>query len=152
MKCLDYKETEERIKKLLLTKKSSDALQNVVDVLYGSFDKYSWVGIYLVKGESLILGPWRGKQATEHITILIGTGVCGTAAKTGETERVDAVLKDPRYLSCFLSTRSEIVVPIKKKNVVIGEIDIDSDLPSAFDKNYAVFLERIADHLSKSMK
>ena len=146
---MDYKEAEEIIKKLLLTKKSSDALQNVVDVLYGSFDKYSWVGIYLVRGESLILGPWNGPQATEHITIPIGTGVCGAAAKTGKTELVDDVLKDKRYLSCFLSTKSEIVVPIKKENVVIGEIDVDSDRPSAFDKNDTVFLEKIADMLSQ---
>jgi L-methionine (R)-S-oxide reductase len=127
-------------------------LQDVVDILHDSFEKYSWVGIYLVRGDSLVLGPWKGTQATEHTTIPIGRGVCGAAAKTGKTEVVDDVSKDKRYLSCFLSTKSEIVVPIKKKNVVIGEIDIDSDEPSAFNKNDEMFLERIAEHLSKSMK
>ena len=57
--------------------------------------------------------------------------------------------KTSRYLSCFLSTRSEIVVPIKKKNIVIGEIDIDSDGPAAFDNNDTVFLEKVADMLSQ---
>ncbi len=78
--------------------------------------------------------------------------MCGAAAKTGNTELVDDVSKDKQYLSCFLSTRSEIVVPIKKKDVVIGEIDIDSDLPSAFDKNDAVFLEKIADMLQQHIR
>jgi putative methionine-R-sulfoxide reductase with GAF domain len=144
-----YKDAEQRIKKLVVSKKSPDVLQDVVDVLYEGFKKYNWVGIYLVQGEHLLLGPWRGAQATEHTKIPIGTGVCGAAAKTGKTELVDDVSKNARYLSCFLSTKSEIVVPIKKKNIVIGEIDIDSDTPAAFDKKDAVFLEKIAALLSK---
>jgi GAF domain-containing protein len=100
-----------------------------------------------VKGNELVLGPWKGKQATEHTKIPIGQGVCGSAVQSGKIEVIDNVSKDCRYLSCFLSTRSEIVVPIKKKNTVIGEIDIDSDVPAAFDNNDAVFLEKIADML-----
>jgi len=146
---LQYEAAEQKIKKLLGSKKSSNVLQDVVDVLYEDFDTYSWVGIYFVKEEYLLLGPWRGKQATEHTKIQIGTGVCGAAAKTGRTELVDDVSKDARYLSCFLSTKSEIVVPIKKKNNVVGEIDIDSDIPATFDRHDAVFLEKIADMLSK---
>ena len=95
-----------------------------------------------------MLGPWKGKQATEHTTISFGKGVCGAAAKSGETEIVDDVSKDERYLSCFLSTRSEIVVPIKKVHVVLGEIDIDSDKPAAFDTHDVMFLEKVADMLS----
>ena len=144
---LNYKITEQKIKEILTKNKSTTILQDVVDVLYESFEKYSWVGIYLVKGNVLVLGSWRGKQATEHTKISIGKGVCGSAAQSGKTEVVDEVSKDSRYLSCFLSTRSEIVVPIKKKNTVIGEIDIDSDFPAAFDNNDAVFLEKIADML-----
>ena len=144
---LNYKIAEQKIKGILTKNKSTTILQDVVDVLYESFEKYSWVGIYLVKGDVLVLGPWKGKQATEHTKIPIGKGVCGSAAQSGKTEVVDDVSKDSRYLSCFLSTRSEIVVPIKKKNTVIGEIDIDSDVPAAFDKNDAVFLEKIADML-----
>ena len=144
---LNYKITEQKIKEILKKNKSTTILQDVVDVLYESFEKYSWVGIYLVKGNVLVLGSWRGKQATEHTKISIGKGVCGSAAQSGKTEVVDEVSKDSRYLSCFLSTRSEIVVPIKKKNTVIGEIDIDSDIPAAFDNNDAVFLEKIADML-----
>jgi L-methionine (R)-S-oxide reductase len=144
---LKYRIAEQEIKKIISKNKSITILQNVVDVLYESFEKYSWVGIYLVEGDVLMLGSWKGKQATEHIKIPIGKGVCGSAAQNGKTVVVDEVSKNSRYLSCFLSTRSEIVVPIKKKNTVIGEIDIDSDFPAAFDKNDVVFLEKIADML-----
>jgi L-methionine (R)-S-oxide reductase len=144
---LKYKIAEQRIKGIITKNKSTTILQDVVDVLYESFEKYSWVGIYLVEGDILVLGAWNGKQATEHTKIPIGKGVCGSAAQNGKTEVVNEVSKDSRYLSCFLSTRSEIVVPIKKKNTVIGEIDIDSDVLAAFDKNDAVFLEKIADML-----
>jgi L-methionine (R)-S-oxide reductase len=144
---LKYRIAEQKIKGIITKDKSTTVLQDVVDVLYESFEKYSWVGIYLVKGDVLVLGPWKGKQAAEHTTISVGKGVCGSAAQSGKTEVVNDVSTDSRYLSCFLSTRSEIVVPIKKKNIVIGEIDIDSDVLAAFDKNDAVFLEKIADML-----
>jgi L-methionine (R)-S-oxide reductase len=144
---LKYKIAEQKIKGIITKNKSTTILQAVVDVLYENFEKYSWVGIYLVKGDVLVIGPWKGKQATEHIKISIEKGVCGSAVQSGKTEIVNEVSKDSRYLSCFLSTRSEIVVPIKKKNTVIGEIDIDSDFPAAFDNNDAVFLEKIADML-----
>jgi L-methionine (R)-S-oxide reductase len=149
---LEYKNAEQKIKKILLTHPKSINLQMVVDVLYDGFDKYSWVGIYLLKRDELVLGPWRGNQATEHTTIPLGRGVCGSAAKTGKTELVNDVSKDKRYLSCFLSTRSEIVVPIKKKNVVVGEIDIDSDKLGGFNKDDIVFLEKIASYLYPFIK
>ena len=146
---MDYINAERTIKRILLTQTTSTALQKIVDVLYDSFEKYNWIGIYFVKGNELVLGPWKGKQATDHTTILLGTGICGAAAKTGKIELVDNVSKDRRYLSCFLSTRSEIVVPIKRMNVVVGEIDIDSDRSAAFDKNDTAFLEKVADMLSQ---
>jgi putative methionine-R-sulfoxide reductase with GAF domain len=146
---LDYLNAERKMKKLLLNEPKSIAFQKIVDFLHDSFEKYSWVGIYFLKRNELVLGPWRGKQATEHTTILLGTGICGAAAKTGKTELVDDVSKDKRYLSCFLSTRSEIVVPIKKMNVVVGEIDIDSDGTAAFNKNDVIFLEKVADMLGQ---
>jgi L-methionine (R)-S-oxide reductase len=144
---LNYRVTEKKIKEIITKNKSTTILQDVVDVLYESFEKYNWVGIYLVKGDVLVLGSWTGKQATEHIKISIGKGVCGSAARSGKIEVVADVSKDDRYLSCFRSTRSEIVVPITKERKVIGEIDIDSDVPAAFDKTDEKFLEKIADML-----
>ena len=144
---MEYITAEQEINKILTDKK--DNLQKVMDYLYEHFKKYSWVGIYIVWGNDLTLGPWRGKQATEHIKIPIGRGICGSAAQSGKTEIVDDVSKDSRYLSCFVSTKSEIVIPIKRDQKVIGEIDIDSDIPNAFDREDKVFLEKIADMLSK---
>jgi L-methionine (R)-S-oxide reductase len=120
------------------------ALQQVVDVLHDEVEHYSWVGIYLVEGDELVLGPWKGPQATEHVRIPVGQGVCGAAAASGETEIVDDVNADPRYLACFPSTRSEIVVPIALDGRVVGEIDIDSDRPAAFGEDDRELLERVA--------
>ena len=145
---MDYDVAEETVKQIIFKSDVSQVLQNVVDYLYKCFDKYSWVGIYFVEGKYLVLGPWNGEQATEHTKILVGKGVCGSAAQSGKTEVVADVFKDDRYLACFVSTRSEIVVPIKKDGIVVGEIDIDSDTPSAFDNSDAVFLEKVADMIS----
>ena len=122
----------------------ADTLQEAVEVLHDQVEHYSWVGIYLVEGEDLVLGPWRGPQATEHVRIPVGQGVCGAAAASGETEIVDDVNADPRYLACFPSTRSEIVVPISHEGRVVGEIDIDSDQPAAFGAEDRELLGRVA--------
>jgi len=123
---------------------ADEVLRAVVDVLHDQFDDYSWVGIYLVEGDDLVLGPWKGPEATEHVRIPVGEGICGAAAATGRTEVVDDVNADPRYLSCFPSTRSEIVVPIAHEGRVVGEIDIDSDRPAAFGEDDRALLERVA--------
>jgi len=144
---LDYKLAEKKIKDIIL--KNSNILDDVVDFLHQNFNHYNWVGIYLVKGNDLVLGPWKGGQATEHTRIPIGKGICGSAAISCKTEIVPDVNADKRYLSCFISTKSEIVVPIKKDKKVLGEIDIDSDKKDAFSKKDRVFLEKIADMLAK---
>jgi L-methionine (R)-S-oxide reductase len=128
----------------IVNRGGDDALQEAVDLLHDRFDDYSWVGIYLVEGDDLVLGPWKGPEATEHARIPVGQGICGAAAATGRTEVVDDVNADSRYLACFPSTRSEIVVPIAYEGRVVGEIDIDSDRPAAFGDDDRAFLERVA--------
>ncbi len=123
---------------------ADEVLRQVVSVLRDRFDHYSWVGIYLVEGDDLVLGPWQGPQATEHVRIPIGQGICGAAAASGVTEIVDDVNADSRYLACFPSTRSEIVVPIAYEGKVVGEIDIDSDQAAGFSVEDRTFLERVA--------
>jgi L-methionine (R)-S-oxide reductase len=123
---------------------ADEVLRRVVELLHDRFMHYSWVGIYLIEGGDLVLGPWKGPQATEHVRIPIGEGICGAAAATGRTEVVDDVNADARYLACFPSTRSEIVVPISYERRVVGEIDIDSDAPAAFGEADRAFLERVA--------
>lgn len=123
---------------------ADDVLRQVVGLLHDRFEHHSWVGIYFVEGGDLVLGPWKGPQPTEHVRIPIGQGICGAAAASGRTEVVDDVNADPRYLACFPSTRSEIVVPISYQGKVVGEIDIDSDAPVAFGDEDRAFLERVA--------
>jgi GAF domain-containing protein len=127
---------------------SDDILRQVVDLLHDRFDQYNWVGIYFVEGDELSLGPWNGPQATEHVRIPVGQGVCGAAVASGKTEIVDDVNADPRYVACFVSTRSEIVVPISFDGIVVAEIDIDSDRPAAFTDADRVFLERLGTLIS----
>ena len=120
------------------------AAQRAVEVLHDRFGHYDWIGIYWVDGEALALGPWIGPEATEHFRIPIGTGICGAAAASGQTEIIDDVNADPRYLACFTTTRSEIVVPIFDGGEVVGEIDIDGSDLAAFDDTDRLFLEEIA--------
>jgi len=122
-------------------KQARDALVKFLNSLTPT---YSWVGIYAVDGKDLVLDAWAGPAATQHTRIPIGKGVCGFAAKAARTEIVSDVSKDPRYLECFVSTRSEIVVPISNQAGVIGEIDIDSDQLDAFSSVDREFLEVVA--------
>jgi GAF domain-containing protein len=124
------------------------ALEKFVGILRSKFDHYNWVGIYLVNEDKLILEAYAGNGETEHRVIPVGQGICGYAAKAGETVVVPDVSQDHRYLMCFPSTRSEIVVPIRGKNGVIGEIDIDSDRMAAFSKLDEEFLEAAAGELA----
>lgn len=124
----------------------------VVRHLRDAFPHYSWVGIYLLEGDTLTLAAWRGDHATEHVSIPIGQGICGLAARTRETVVVPDVSKDERYLACFPSTKSEIVVPILDRDRVYGEIDIDSDRIDAFTHVDRQFLEVVAEDLSKYLK
>jgi len=122
-------------------------LQYTVNFLRNRVDKYNWVGIYMVEGDDLVLRAWDGPEATEHVRIKIGEGICGLAAKEQFTVVVPDVSKDSRYIACFPNTKSEIVVPIFNNGKIIGEIDIDSDLIDPFDKKDEHFLESIANFL-----
>lgn len=122
------------------------AAQRAVEILRDRFHHYDWVGIYWLdpSGTDLVLGPWIGPEPTEHTRIPLGTGICGAAAASGQTEIVNDVDADPRYLACFSSTRSEIVVPIFADGQVVGEIDIDGGDRDAYDQTDARFLEEVA--------
>ena len=124
--------------------KGTASRETIVKLLNSSVPTYSWVGIYVVEGTDLVLDAWAGPSATEHVRIPIGKGVCGFAAKAGKTEIVSDVSKDPRYLQCFLSTKSEIVVPIFSDGKVVGEIDVDGDVLDAFSSVDREFLEVVA--------
>jgi L-methionine (R)-S-oxide reductase len=132
----------------LSNRTSDQALKSVVQLLRKNSDYYDWVGIYLVERDKLVLAAYAGEAETEHVTIPIGQGICGLAAKQGATIIVPDVSKDSRYLMCFPSTKSEIVIPIKGATRVLGEIDIDSNRISAFTPRDRKMLEETAAMLA----
>ena len=130
---------------------SRRATAAAVGVLKREVPEYTWVGIYLLDGNELVLGPFVGKPSP-HTRIPLGRGICGAAATEQTTIIVDDVNSDPRYLACSLETRSEIVVPIMTGGEVLGEIDIDSDRLGAFTGEDQALLEAVAAQLAPRMK
>ncbi len=120
-------------------------IEQTVKIL-DSIPHYTWVGIYLVEGEYLVLKHYVGRP-TEHTRIKIGQGICGAAVADQHTIIVPDVSCDERYIACSKETRSEIVVPIWSNDRIIGEIDIDSDRPNAFDIEDKKLLKQAADIL-----
>jgi len=123
--------------------------QSLCDHMRRLDPRYDWIGIYWLEGDTLVLGPWSGNQATEHTKIPICEGICGAAVREMKTIIVDDVQKDSRYLSCFFDTRSEIVVPIHANGQIIGEIDIDGKETGAFGRRDQTFLEALAHHIGE---
>jgi L-methionine (R)-S-oxide reductase len=129
---------------------ASAAMKQVVRLLKDAMPHYTWVGIYVIDGDELVLGPFLGKPSP-HTRIPLGRGICGAAATAGATIVVDDVNADPRYLACSIDTKSEIVVPIMNGSGVLGEIDIDSDRPAAFGTADRALLEQIAPLLAEAL-
>jgi L-methionine (R)-S-oxide reductase len=130
------------------------AMTRAVALLKTRRPHYTWAGIYLLDGDTLVLGPYLGKPSP-HARIPLGRGICGAAATERATIVVDDVNNDPRYLACSLETKSEIVVPILDPTdaaIVLGEIDIDSDQPAAFTADDAALLEGVARALAARLR
>ena len=126
---------------------SLEALERgVVEAVAEQLPHYNWTGFYWLDpgdAETLLLGAFVG-EPTPHVRIPVSQGICGAAAASGETVVVDDVHTDPRYLSCSIKTKSEIVVPIRAHGKVVGEIDIDSHAPAAFTEIDRGFVEETA--------
>jgi len=123
------------------------AAESLVEMLKTRLTHYTWVGVYWLEGDELVLGPFLGKPSP-HTRIPLNRGVCGAAASQKTTIIVDDVNSDPRYLACSLETKSEIVVPIMRGATVLGEIDIDSDRSAAFGAADRTLLEAVAQALA----
>jgi len=141
---------EQLVRQIETASDGQAAVQRAVDLLKHGVPAYTWVGIYLLEGDELVLGPFHGKPSP-HTRIPLGRGICGAAATERATIIVDDVHTDPRYLACSLETRSEIVVPIMRDGRVLGEIDIDSDMPAAFGAADRELLEAVAAALARRL-
>lgn len=126
------------------------AMELTVTALQNELPGYSWVGVYLLDGNELVLGPFVGKPSP-HTRIPLGRGICGAAAVEKQTIIVDDVNTDTRYLACSAETRSEIVVPIMRGDEVLGEIDVDSDRAAAFGAKDRALLESVAGLLANRL-
>src|SRR5690348_16195177 len=107
------------------------ATAEVLRFLRQEFPHFAWIGVYRLDGPLLRLDAWQGDRPTEHETIPVGQGLCGRAVRDNATVLVDDVGKEPDYLACFLETRSELVVPIRRNGVPVGEIDADGTVLKA---------------------
>lgn len=130
-------------------KKVEDKMQSICDLLDREFDHYDWTGFYMsdIENRTLHLGSYTG-EPTDHTTIPYGKGICGQAAESEKTFLIDDVHAQDNYISCNINVKSEIVVPIIKDNIVIGQIDIDSNKPAAFTLEDQQLLENICAKLA----
>jgi L-methionine (R)-S-oxide reductase len=144
---------QELAKELTTLAEASDSVDDLMSVIVGRLEErlrhYNWVGFYMIEKGGvveppvLVLGPYVG-AVTPHTRIPLNQGICGAAAATGHTVIVDDVASDPRYLACSIETKSEIVVPIRVKGEVVGELDIDSHTPAAFTADDRQLVEHCA--------
>lgn len=128
--------------------------QRMVEKIATELTYYNWIGFYMLDREDssiLVVGPFYG-EPTPHERIPITQGICGAAVRCNETVIVENVASDPRYLSCSLDTKSEIVVPIRVRDYAVGEIDVDSDRLNAFQLEDREFLEKCAEIVGECVR
>jgi len=127
----DYKLLDSQLRALLTGE--TDALasaSNFVALLYNAMDDVNWLGIYVLRETGLVLGPFQGLPACVHLAV--GSGVCGTAAATLQTQRIADVHQFEGHIACDAESRSEIVVPLVQNGDLIGVLDIDSPTVDRF--------------------
>jgi len=108
---------------------------------------FTSVYAYMLHGDTLVLEAHAGRD-TEHTRIPVGTGVCGTAVATGLDQNVPDVAAIGNYLACNLDTRSELVVLIRRGPTILGQLDVDSDVPAGFGDAEQAAVKEVADALA----
>ena len=108
---------------------------------------YTSVYLYMLHGSELVLEAYAGRE-TEHTRIPVGVGVCGTAVARGQDQNVPDVRAVENYLACNAWTRSELVVLIRRGSLILGQIDIDSDVPDPFTPEEEAAVKQVADALA----
>jgi len=123
-----------------------EVLNEVVRLVHEAHPSWEWSGIYLLVGDTLVLGP--RTAPADHSRIGIGEGVCGTAVADDRNQIVEDVREVENYLACSIHTRSELVVLIRDAGKIVGEFDIDSDTVGAFTQEDEALLEEMAALIS----
>lgn len=123
-------------------------LANTSALLWYALKDINWAGFYLMEDDQLLLGPFQGKPAC--IYIAVGRGVCGTAVAEGRTQLVDDVHKFSGHIACDSASNSEIVVPIRDGDRIVGVLDVDSPHFARFDAQDQEGLEGIVKILERA--
>ena len=121
-------------------------MANVAALVWQAIPDLNWAGFYRFDGTELVLGPFQGKAAC--IRIPLGQGVCGTAAQSGETQRVEDVHAFPGHIACDGASASELVVPVVREGKVIAVIDLDSPKKARFSQGDAQGVEALAARIA----
>ena len=124
-----------------------DLLQMAAERIQAAGSPYTSAYLYMLHGDELVLEAFSGRE-TDHTRIPVGKGVCGTAVATGLDQNVPDVQAVGNYLACNLETRSELVVLIRRGNVILGQIDIDSDVVDPFTAEEEAEVKKVADALA----
>lgn len=124
-------------------------LANVSALLNEHLDNINWVGFYLLQDQTLVLGPFQGKVAC--VRIAVGQGVCGNAVAANRTLRVADVHEFDGHIACDSASESEIVIPLRLGDDVIGVLDIDAPIKNRFDEADQQGLEALVAMLSQSL-
>ena len=123
------------------------ALQAAVEALHAAFPRHSWTGIYLLRGDELVLGPFTGPP-TEHVRIPRGRGLCGRAVRDGKDLNVGDVASQPEYLACSADVKSELIVLVRDRGEIVGQIDVDSREPGRFPTEHEAEVRSIAQAIA----
>jgi L-methionine (R)-S-oxide reductase len=123
----------------------SDRIANAANLsalLFNGLPELNWAGFYFFDGRELVVGPFQGLPAC--VRIPLDRGVCGAAARTGQTQRIADVDAFPGHIACDSASRSELVVPLLHGEALVGVLDLDSPRPARFDADDQAGIEAIA--------
>lgn len=139
---IDFDLLEAQLSGLLSSERDNLALSaNFVALLNAEMPDINWVGLYVMRDEELVLGPFQGLPACTRIPL--GQGVCGSAAQTKRSLRVEDVHEFDGHIACDPASRSELVVPLIDRDEVFAVLDIDSPLPGRFSTQDQEGVERL---------
>jgi L-methionine (R)-S-oxide reductase len=124
-----------------------EMLRTAAEKIRAAGAPYTSVYLYMLHGEELVLEAHAGRD-TDHTRIPVGKGVCGTAVASGTDQNVPDVTAIDNYLACNTWTRSELVVLIRRGTAILGQIDVDSDVPDPFTPEEQAEVRKVADALA----
>jgi L-methionine (R)-S-oxide reductase len=124
-----------------------ELLRTAAEKIRAAGPPYTSVYLYMLHGNELMLEAYAGRE-TEHTRIPVGVGVCGTAVASGQDQNVPDVSAVGNYLACNTWTRSELVVLIRRGTTILGQIDVDSDVPNPFTRDEEAAVKQVADALA----